>query len=227
MSVCNIIQEPDAIHIWSDGAVYSPTGVLVATAAKTFLLPAIHAAMVVSGELLVANALAVEAQIGKASFDDLIDWFPGFMAKVRDDVSEMAGFEAQPTVARLAGWSERRQRLEVWSAAAGETVHHGSGKAVLIEPDDVLVSPASGELMTRLEKAGLSGPDGLNAETPGDWLQVLREQRACAFPYEYGGNHPIRMVGGFAQHTVITRDALTTRVVERWAEDRVGEKMVA
>lgn len=216
MSVCNIIQEPAAIHIWSDGAVYSPTGELVATAPKTFLLPVINAAMVVSGELLVANALAVEAQINRTSFDELIAWFPGFIEKVRNDVTAMAGFEAQPTVARLAGWSESRQRLEVWSAATGETSHHEPGKAVLIDRDDVVVSPASPELMTRLEAIGLAGADGLNTETPADWLQVMREQRACAFPYEFGGGRSIRMVGGFAQHTVVARDNLTTRVVERW-----------
>ncbi|MFD2675975.1 phage head-tail connector protein [Camelimonas lactis] len=117
-------------------------------------------------------------------------------------------------------WSESRQRLEVWSAAAGETAHHEPGKAVLIDPDDVLVSPANPELMTRLEAVGLVGADGLNARTPADWLQVMREQRACVFPYEFGGGRPIRMVGGFAQHTIVGRDTLMTRVVERWDESR-------
>jgi len=178
-------------------------------------------------ELLVVNAPAVETQINRTSFDELVAWFPGFMNKVRNDVTAMAGFEAQPTVDRMASWSESRQRLEVWSAAAGETAHHEPGKAVLIDPDDVLVSPASPELMTRLEAVGLVGADGLNAGTPADWLQVMREQRACVFPYEFGGGRPIRMVGGFAQHTVVTRDTLTTRVVERWDDDRVEERMAA
>lgn len=117
--------------------------------------------------------------------------------------------------------------LTVWSAAAGETAHHEAGKAVLINPDDVVVSPASGELMTRLEAAELVGADGLNAETPADWLQVMREQSACDFPYEFGGGRSIRMVGGFAQHTVVTRDALTTRVVEQWEDDRAREMVAA
>lgn len=53
-------------------------------------------------ELLVANAPAVETQINRTSFDELVPWFPRFMNKARNDVTPMAGFETQPTVARLA-----------------------------------------------------------------------------------------------------------------------------
>ncbi|MGV2981192.1 hypothetical protein ACERNI_13435 [Camelimonas sp. ID_303_24] len=216
MSACNIIQEADAIHIWTDAAVYTPSGDVLAFVPKTFLLPGIGA-MAVSGDLVVANALAMDAMAAQDSFDGVLARLPGYMAQVFDSLSASnAGYTVQPTVARLAGWSESRQRLEVWSAGAGETAHHEAGKAVLIDRDDVVVSPASPELMTRLEAVGLVDADGLNAETPADWLQVMREQRACIFPYEFGGGRPIRMVGGFAQHTVVTRDTLTTRVVERW-----------
>lgn len=224
MSLCNIIKEPDAIHIYSDSAVYGPTGQVTGFAPKTFLLPGIGA-MVVAGDLVVASALALDAMVAPDGFDGVLDRLPDYMTKVFDSLAANGGsYTPQPTVAHLAGWSQRRERLGMWSAAVGETGHHQSGEAFEIV-SDILVSPVSSELVTRLENAGLVDDDGMRAETPDQWFAVAQEQRACAFAYEFAGNAPIHMVGGFLQHTVVTRDGLSTRVVHRWANDRIGEKL--
>ena len=52
----------------------------------------------------------------------------------------------------------------------------------------------------------------------------MRAQRALRLPLRQTLGESV--VGGFMQHTAVTRDGITTRVVERWP-DVIGEMIAA
>ncbi|MGY2806391.1 hypothetical protein [Bradyrhizobium sp. USDA 4506] len=60
-------------------------------------------------------------------------------------------------------------------------------------------------------------PDAIDPEVDG--LAVLELQRAN--PHQEDGD--FCYVGGFAQLTTVTREAVTSRIIHRWP-DKVGEK---
>lgn len=108
----------------------------------------------------------------------------------------------------LAGWSSRES----------------APKALLFESCNNL----AGKEITRFIRPAL--PD-LRFET-GDiaqsGLEIMRAQRAAAFPVKdnsSGGfikdSYPRRIVRGFAQHTIVTRNSIETRILERWP-DKIG-----
>lgn len=222
MSACSIFPDSDSISIYTDACAYAPDGTILMLAPKVVLLPSLNAAIAVQGDARLVGALAFSVPATFFEFDHLAAELTDLAAGIHEQFS--AHGETLPSIIKLAGWSEERQRLEVWSVAVGETAHHPAGPAQLMPADAVHVSPGSPELFVRLAKAGLMDGNDLRCDTDAERLAILRHQRECAFGYEVNGGKPIRMVGGFAQRTTVTRDGVWSGIVERWP-DQVGSKV--
>ncbi|MGA4555514.1 hypothetical protein [Methylorubrum aminovorans] len=75
-------------------------------------------------------------------------------------------------------------------------------------------APSSPDLMGRLGVMGLTG--GMASFDPlRDGVRIMQAQRDLRFPHPVTGEMQ-PAVGGFCQHTVITAQGISTRVVERW-----------
>lgn len=220
MSAVNIFPDDDGIEVWTDGAAYADDGEILALVPKVLVLDDINAAIAVQGDLRILTAMEVLVPGAFGSFDELAAGLTEFAEGIWEEV---AGKGFLPTIIRAAGWSAKRQRLEVWSVAVGETVHHASGPATMLPHGQILVTPGSPELFQRLQSEGLLSDDGLCADTEAERLAVMRAQRETAFPYEVAGGRPIRMVGGRAQRTIVRKGSVSTSIVERWP-DEIGPR---
>ncbi|HUD90582.1 hypothetical protein [Sphingobium sp.] len=205
MSACNIFPDDDRIEIWTDAAAYADDGEILALVEKVLVLSDISTAVAVQGDLRILTAMEALVPGEFDSFDGLA----GSLSGVAEGIwEEVAGKAFLPTIIKAVGYSDERKRLEVWSVAVGETMHHPAGPARLLPNEQVSVSPCSIDLLSRLGRAGLMDGTDLRCDTKAERLAVMRAQRETAFPYEVAGGRAIRMVGGWAQRTVFLFNTL-------------------
>jgi hypothetical protein len=113
---------------------------------------------------------------------------------------------ARPNIILMAGWSEARGRPECWVVDSGK---EAAGAQQIMNTG----APSSPDLMGRLGAMGLTG--GMASfDRPHDGLRIMRAQRDLRFPHPVSGKMQ-PAVGGFCQHTVITAQGISTRIVER------------
>jgi len=219
MSAVNIYQDGDAVEVWTDAAIYETDGEILGFIDKVVKVEDINAAVAVQGDLRLLAAMEALLPGAFDSFDDLVEGLSEFAEGVWDATQGAC----LPTIFRAAGYSTSRERLEVWSVAVGETQHHPAGAAQLLPHGQILVTPGSTELFGRLQRKGLLNDDGLSADTEAERLAVMRAQRETEFPYEVANGRAIRMVGGWAQRTVVRKGSVSTEIVERWP-DEIGPR---
>lgn len=224
MSAANIYQDGDAVEIWTDAAAYADCGEILGMVQKVVVLDDINAAIAVQGDLRLLSALEVGLLGAFETFDALAS---GLTDLAQTLATELAGAAFLPTIFKTVGWSDERQRLEVWSAAVGKTIHHPSGPAQMLPAGAVHVSPGSPELFAKLAAAGLMESGDLHCDTQAERLAIIRAQRDCTFPYEVADGRAIKMVGGFAQRTIVRKGSVATDIVERWPADKVGPRGLA
>jgi hypothetical protein len=113
----------------------------------------------------------------------------------------------RPNMILMAGWSEERGRPECWVMDSGS---EAAGPQQIMNT----CAPSPPELMGRMGAMGLSGSMA-SFDPLRDGLRIMRAQRDLRFPHPVSGEmQPI--VGGFVQHTIITAQDISTRIVELW-----------
>ncbi|MCG5245987.1 hypothetical protein [Methylorubrum extorquens] len=145
-----------------------------------------------------------------ASFDDAVaDMAETYTIALAQFGAANPRARARPNMILMAGWSEERGRPECWVMDSGS---EAAGPQQIMN----ICAPASPELMGCLRDMGLTG--GMASFDPlGDGLRIMRAQRDLRFPHPVSGEMQ-PAVGGFCQHTVITAQGISTRIVERWPE---------
>jgi hypothetical protein len=204
MTAVNVVRHADAVYILSDGAGFGPDGQPLALVSKVFPLPHLNAAITLRGQFpvlfLLASALST---VAIDTYDELKRLLPMIarqvgaglgpvMASAAEFDLIVAGFSETSGADSFGVFSHDRHGLEPWRV-------HPFG--------ELSVAPQSEEVQAFL----CSFPEGMAAKDfrpEVDGLRLLNVQRATA----EGG----KIMGGFAQLTKVTRQAIETRVLERW-----------
>jgi len=223
MTAINVFIRPDAVHVLTDGAGYAPDGRLLTIEQKVIPLASLSVVLAARGIIGLLHLYAEQISKSFTTFDGLVE---GVTAEVWKVIEHSQG-KFSPGILEahfdliIAGWSERRDRAEMYLLCNHDT--YGIPAWELAQADDGYISPGSEELFARLRARGVDVFEKLDPETDG--LRIIEEQRGMTWPPAAGGE-PIRVVGGFCQLTTVRRDEITTRILKRWP-DRIGERIDA
>ena len=137
-------------------------------------------------------------------FDPLAESFSGF---VESRVRKAPNFSWGAFEVIIAGWSDRDDA----PAAHVLTGHAKEGwPAYRCRPVTRFQTPM-GDISFRINRA----------DPAGSGLKLMEEQRRKKFEL-VGGSKPVFAIGGFCQHTVVSRDGLSMKILKRWP-DKIGQ----
>lgn len=224
MTAINMIVHPKAVYILTDGAGYKPDGEILTIQQKVIALSPLNTVLAARGVVALLHAYAEHISSSFSSFDDLL---AGVISNVRAMGEHLrTGLSAEvidaPFDLMIAGWSESRDRGEVYGLFNHET--YGLPAWSLVPIEEGCLTPGDQGFTDRLREAGID-PRSEAFDPAADGLRILEEQRAMPWP-ALGGGEPIYGVGGFGQLTTLERDRITTRILKRWP-DAIGEKITA
>lgn len=214
MSAVNALIYPDAALLLTDGAT-NVEGKIDRIGSKVRLFPHLDAAVAITAAMPGVDWI-VESYVGlcSISFDDLCDTLPRAvetgLRELAGELSDRGSGEGAFDILAV-GLSEREGRF-----VARVCSYEPGGKPTIKDAGPIYVQPFDPVLEERLEAVGLHPGFILSAppDTGAEQLQrVMQFQRERAF--ETG-----HVVGGFQLATVLTRDNIHSRVVQRWP-DRV------
>ncbi|AWN47647.1 hypothetical protein DK419_16095 [Methylobacterium terrae] len=224
MTAINVLVRPDRVHVMTDGAVFEPEGAVIGVMQKTYALAHVSAVIAIRGPTYLGAGLVEALNLANLrTFDDLLARLPATARVLIDHAMQhMNPAERDAASARIdlrkfdiavAGWSHRRGQGETYRLDTSKPGWHLERQA-----DGFFMPADNPALLARLDAAGwdLSDPE----QDAARLLELMHHQRAV--PDRLPSGVECCTVGGFAQHTVITPDAITTRIVERWA-DRAAE----
>ncbi|WP_066715916.1 MULTISPECIES: hypothetical protein [Hyphomicrobiales] len=215
MTAANIITQPDAIHMFCDGAHYLGDGTLGAVSSKAHLLPHLHAAAVCRGPSVFMDMLAPEIGRRFETFAELVD---GIVDLARDVFEREADTLALCQVGAdfdlfIAGWLGDQPAAYVLAS------HSTSVEPwILHQLGPISIAPFDDALSAALEAAE-PATDVLDAG-----LAVMELQRSLR---GQNAGHGAAMVGvgGHCQYVRITPESIQTAIVRRWDEDWIGLRL--
>lgn len=214
MTAMNAFLSPQAVHIATDGAAYSPDGRTVCSVQKVAILPQLPCVIATRGATCLLG-LAYESAERSASFDELAARVGSFCRGVARAYQAQAEAYGEPVAFEranfiVAGWSEERQRLETYAVTSHDDGELRAWTPSLFVGSDALVSPLNAEISLALD--AIEAELGDLAEQPEiSAVRVMEAQRAIRV--EGFRDAP---AGVFCQLTTLTRAAITTRVLKRW-----------
>lgn len=196
----------DAIHIVTDGAITGlDDGRIVGIAAKQSIL---RTGVVAAGTGVLGSlrCFASRAEERCKNFDELAEVAPELWKEALVTVRP----ELKAVVCNLlyAGWSEKAQCLSM-DAIDGTGAHGIDQPAFAVGPNE-----NCRDFLRAFVKRFVDDPDAFDPIRDGlEFMETLR--RDCLHKYERA-THPA--VGGFVQHTEVTREAITTKIVRHWPD---------
>jgi hypothetical protein len=207
----------DAFHIFTDGGVFDHQGVLVGTTQKTTIFAQMPAAMTIIGSR--AWMLATYPDFSCCpSFDHLVDRtheLPQYMPiaeRIAAQEKTSADFEMV-----MVGYSARHGRLASYMVS-NHSLPGGGEPWKLREIEEPILNPPPSQ-----EALAAVGWQGSEFDLGRDGPQIMCAQRLTQFAHADGSLGC--GIGGFIQHTIVTRDRITTRIVHRWP-DELGKRIV-
>jgi hypothetical protein len=221
MSAFNCFLTSDAAHVFTDAAIYEPRNLKVAAfASKVSLLPQYNAVIGFTGPYHNLPLLGTfMAGLQYDNFDHLAAEFVSVIrravAKTNDIFPNGAAMWGEYTFG-LAGWSPKQSapaffsvKNSVANGAAVPATKYYSPSAVFEGVDDSI---------TRFK---------FDPERPGEsGLEIMGAQRLKKFPILGGDKYSTyHAIGGFCQHTIVSRDGISVKVLERWP-DRIGSSVM-
>jgi hypothetical protein len=221
MSGVVVGQNDGAFHFFTDGGVFNSKGELIATAQKSHMLGHHPAALTILGPRAFSAMLYAYAATC-ATFDYLLDTAVWALRGYHDLIEKSAIQDGSCADFQIfmAGYSHRLNRLAAFVLASN--VASGVKEPfVLEELSEVMVNPPPSH--GALESVGWEYPNAINIERDGS--KLVQAQRQTPMPFGDGSIGCV--IGGFIQHTVVTSDQVTTRIVHRWPDDKLGERIVA
>jgi hypothetical protein len=245
MTAINTVTTTAAAHLITDGVAYLPDGTLLGLGTKTFTAPHLPMALAARG-ISVAPFLIGPMMVGiYATFDDLVagiedtlpyifdEYLAQFPVAGASSCDDLAGLKVLELV--IAGWSEARQAGEAYMIRT----HEINLNADRVD-GGIPVVPAAFQLV-RLDSivaCPFPLPSAMASRPPIDLdpsydevrlrrglIELMELQRASLYPPMLPGRTERHIVGGFAQMTTVTREGIYQKIIHRWPEDRVGEKI--
>jgi hypothetical protein len=204
MSALVVVCGTNAAHLLTDGAAtYLDTGIVAAIHSKQIPL---RSGAVVTGAghyAAIAGFAELAANLGR---DEVREAAPELCQKVLKTLPERQDL----CILAVAGWGETDDRpwVETFS---------GDGRLGLTT-FAAFPSTTTPDCAARFLERFVADPDAFE---PADGVALIEELRRVPRQYQHG-EHPA--IGGFVQHTTITRDGATTRVVRDWP-DLTGQRI--
>lgn len=213
MSALNAFVTADAVHLFTDGAVYlTGDSTVVGWMTKVFNLPAFDAVVGFVGTPQSALlSVAAAADVRATDFDGFMDVFGGKLKTAAAQARRGGQPFMESCELVVAGWSKSKDELQAHAIAG---FSDNGRPAFEMRPVTKFLRPYGGSLV------GVAFDPACPSESG---LAIMEEQR-CSKWKPHGAWTDIHAVGGFCQHTILTRDEVTTRVIRRWP-DVVGEKI--
>lgn len=234
MSSVVAICQTDAIHLITDGAMYDRNGVVVGLQSKIIPLHLAKCVLAVRGSNWAA--LPLESILRFAdSFDIVIERLPDLMERMIAVHTEELGPDLHSAVrdfeVTVAGWSAKFGRLMVAVAStfnacdpndsAGGSYQTGYQRFVPLEAPRAYTAPLV-DVQQVLGRQITTVGDINELDGAADSFALHCAQRVTPGAY-YG--KALHLIGGFAEHTVVTRDGFEKRVMHEWP-DEVGQIIV-
>lgn len=218
MSALNAYLSADAAHIFADGALYSANdGVMRGVSSKLIVLPHVDAVVGAVG-LAQVGVLAISAfaEQGFKTFDDFVANAAAVLRKTYDETPEKTGMPqsriwGDSFIVGIAGWSHVADAPQFISIANFDRLGIPAFEAV---PAKQFYHPAAWQTE-------------FDANDPiGSGLRVMRAQRLTLYTSLHSTDpfNQIHSVGAFCQHACVTRDGISTKVLEKWP-DKLGERI--
>ncbi len=211
MSAMNVFVT-DAVHVFTDGGHYSLDDMkLRAIGNKIAFLPHLNAVIASTG-YAHATTLISNFLIDKpfATFDDLADGFGDYLKWCMAHCASIGVPRdwAQLEVL-LAGWSEADAKPKAFVVR-----DHRKGN----EPPFQTVEYSRYVSPEHPRFASIYAGDVDDVATAG--LDLMRAQREIRFGVEGAKSNVVghQVVAGFCQHTVVDRDGIHSRILERWPD---------
>lgn len=217
MTALNTFVTPDAIHIATDGASWLPDGRIVHEGQKVAILAHLPAVIALRGPSLLIPSLVANVSANFTEFDGLAAAAPVLFRAVHDQYrTEMEKRGIADDTPRdsefvLAGWSDERRRLEAYGLQSHDRYGREPWQPYEIRSGNCNVAPSDSVL---LEKVSAVDIEDLLSDPESVVLGIMELQREI--PLELDDGRKMSVVGGFCQHTTLTRDGISTRIVKRW-----------
>ncbi|MCK1455027.1 hypothetical protein IVB36_30205 [Bradyrhizobium sp. 35] len=207
MTAISVCVTSDAAHLFSDAGLMDPAcSKIEGIGSKVAILPEYNAVLVANGFTFVEQILrATLAFVRFDHFDALCAGFPEVIGKaVENGVRYGAPADWGNTEIILAGWSLAKNAPTAMVFASYEKFAGKQVRTFIRPMVNISLDPSD------IEQSG---------------LRLMQAQRAATFPIEDSGGGLFMkskrgrwVVHGFCQHTVVTRDSIRTRVLERWPD---------
>jgi hypothetical protein len=233
MSAINVLKQRDCVHLCVDSAGYDAEGYIEQFIQKSVALP--HLKCVVAsrgdprGNFLVGMCLAGLFE----SFDHLVECVEDAMPQI---LNELPPNDLNPRNEFVfCGWSDEQKCAQAFflqtalnefepddgEPVAGSLLNAAPNKLVAL--NEATFTPAiSTEAMLAAKPKGRIVRDMNDLDPVVDLLRVTELQRAQRIARAPNG--PQRhWVGGFATLTTVTEHTVTSRVIGRWPQDRIGD----
>lgn len=206
MSALIAVCGSNAIHVLTDAAVTALDDGRIMGITRKQAITKIGVAVAGTGLLGPLRAFASRAEARAKDFDELAE----IAQEIWKEACATRPEWGKDVVLNLlyAGWSEQANCLSMDAITP-------NGEVAIDQPA-FAVGPNENcrDFLRSFVKRFADEPDAFDPATDGlKYMEILR--RDCLHQYERA-THPA--VGGFVQHTEITREAITTKVVHQWPD---------
>ena len=224
MTAAIVAKQRDRIHIATDAAIYRQGEGVVAFGSKVTTVP--HWPGCITGAGNAAAGPLFAPALGRlfSTWDLMIDGWTNAIQEIQN----LAGaFELSHATIIMAGISEKRGPESFTfqttltlppgtTAEEAEASPYYQPPFALVKLPDVIMTPVCPPEMSIAAKY-----EGIDVEADPDvvaWSmhKVIEMQRHMPLPYGVGG------IGGFAEIATVSERGVTTRVLHRWPEDKIG-----
>ncbi|MDB5579628.1 MAG: hypothetical protein JWR80_4804 [Bradyrhizobium sp.] len=220
MSAVNIIVQSDAVHLLTDGACYNDDGTMIAIGPKVTAIPHLSCAVAFRGPQSARPILSELIGISAPTFDtmrasvaDLLRRAAEAYAPLFEQCSQGADFEAI-----VAGISETDGP---YAFIVPSHSRFGTEPFVVVPIGGLTCTPNNDAILAEIVAAlpADCAADDIDPQTHG--LAVMEIQRAHLIDNNGIDGH-FAAVGGFAQLTTVTSEAVVTRILHRWPDRPVA-----
>lgn len=237
MTAVNYVRQRDALHFITDGAAYSPSGVLLGVTQKATAFAHLPAVFCIRGPVAARGMLTNLTRV--ATFDAMVaDFELEFEREFEHCASALTDTGLPDVEMMFGGWSEAAQEFQVYMISSCDGADRIAAEQ--LEARQGLAMPDAAFKLKRLEDVAAIAPNVPVSEISiaygrplasiddirdiDEFGIVLLELQRARLISNAPGLSPCCNIGGFGQVTTITRDAVSSRIICRWP-DQVGEMM--